>query len=256
MFLRPTLMIIAMLALAACDNTTARYASDYASQLSRKELLILPASAEAYTVDAASTQTRKYDYEDHIEPILTVELQKKLQERGYVAKILHKKDLAIDKSYVEYGAFQQAFKTAYEAAYQNKAFVKREEAMNSVIPLNGRAKALGTKLGAPLLVYIDYNETVRTADGQALDFAAGVAMQMLIGTSSSTPPDKTRAIVAIIDSENDRVLWTNPGASAGGGMVAGMMYTEDEQSLQHIQNSLEWALRELPKREDLFKKEQ
>ena len=133
--------------------------------------------------------------------------------------------------------------------------VKRDEAKNSVIRLNGRAKALGNKLNAPLMVYIDYNESARTADGQVADFAAGVAMQLLLGTSASAPPDQAIGIVAIIDSENDKILWVNPGGSAGGGMVAGMMYTDDEQSLQHVQNSLEWSLRELPKRDDLLSKQ-
>ncbi|MES2983956.1 MAG: hypothetical protein V4735_02065 [Pseudomonadota bacterium] len=255
MFLRSVTVLCAMLALTACDRTTARYSDDYATKLSRNELLILPTNAQAFTVDAAGTQTRKYEYEGHIEPILATELQKQLTEKGYRATILHKKDLMTDKGYTEYAAFKEAFTAAYEATYKAGALAKREDAKHSVIRLNGQAKALGQKLNAPLMVYIDYNETARTADGQALDFAAGVAMQMLLGSSGSTPPDQTRAIVALIDTENDKVLWMNPGASAGGGMVAGMIYTDEEQSLKHIQNSLSWALRELPKRDDLFKKE-
>ncbi len=255
MISRSLLALLAMVTLAACDNTTARYSDDYATKLSRNELLILPVNAEAYTVGAAGAKERKYEYEGHIEPILATELQKKLEEKGYRAKILHKKDLMKNKDYVEYAAFKEAFATAYKDTYDKGQMVKRDVAKQSDIRLQGRAKALGTKLNAPLMVYVDYNESVRTAGGQAVDFAAAVAMQLLVGTSASTPPDQVIDIVAIIDSENDRVLWVNPGGSAGGGMVDGMMYTDEEQSLRHIQNALGWSLRELPKRDELFKQE-
>lgn len=244
-----------VLGLAACDNTTARYSSDYANRLNRSDILILPASAEAYTLDAAGTQTRMYDYESHVENTLVDELQKKLGEKGYRARILHKKDLMENKTYREYGAFKEAFENAYKEEYKKGEVQKREVAKNSVMPLSRRAKELGQKLGASTLAFIQYNETVLTSDAQAVNFAADMAMALLVGRSNSAPPDNARATVALIDAENDKILWVNAGHSAGGGPIAGMVFTDEEQSVQHVRNSLNWSLSALPNRDKLFEKQ-
>ncbi len=254
-FLGISLVAFVALGLAGCDNTTARYTEDYAAKLDKSELLILPPYAEASMVNAAGSETRKYDYEEHIEPILADELQKKLEEKGYRARILRKKDLMNNQNYVPYAAFKESFKTAYEAAYKKGEVVKRDEAKKSLIHLDGRARSLGDRLQAPVMVYVDYNEKNSSNDAQAAQFAAGVVMQLLTGTNTSAPPDKARLVVAIIDGKDDKVLWTNPGASAGGGPIAAMVYTDEEQALNHVKASIDWAVKELPDRGDLFKKE-
>lgn len=253
MSLRPALLLVALLSLTACDMTSARYASDFSTKLSRNDLLILPANAEAYTEDAALNKTRKYDYESHVEPLLAEELEKELSEKGYRASVLPKAKLMVGKTYREYADFKEAMETSYLHTYKDGVAVSRDTAKNSVLHLNGSGKALGAKLKAPLLVYVNYDEVARTNDAQALDIATGVAMQLLVGTNTSAPPDHAKAVIAIVDSERDQVLWTNFGQSSGGGMVDGMIYTDDEQSLNHIRKSIAWALRELPKRDDLAK---
>lgn len=254
MILRLMAASLALLALTACDNTTARYSSDYASKLERNEILILPVYAEAYTV-STSGETREYDYEEHVEPILADELKKKLDEKGYHTRILRKADLMKDKTYREYEIFRTAFKEAYEEEYKTGQVKKREEAANSTMRLKDTAKTLGAKVGAPVMAYVEYNEKVTATDAQVVGFIAKVALAALLGSSGgSAPPDTSKVIIALIDAENNKVLWTNAGASAGGGLGAGMVYTDDEQSMQHVRTSLDWSLRELPKREDLYKK--
>lgn len=246
------LLALALLGLTGCDNTSARYSSDYASALSRNEILILPAYAEAYTQEASGNAQRMYDYEGHVEPLLARELETQLKSRGYRARVMEKKDLMTDKTYQEYGAFREAFTEAHKAAYSNGIFISRDKAKVSEIGLSGRAKALGKKLNAPVFAYIDYKETVRSSGAQAADFAASLALALLTRSANSgDAPDKSSVAVAIIDSEHDKVLWDNLGGSQGGGIGAKIIFTDEEQSQQHIHNAIGSALRELPARDQL-----
>ena len=253
MITRSLIITLSMLALAACDNTSARYSSDYASKLNRADIVILPVYAEASKVDMTGNHERQYDYEGYIEPILAEALQKKLIDKGYRARILYKKELLANKTYREYSSFREAFKTAYEDDAKRGAILKREDAENSVISLRGNAKSLGQKINAPIMAYVEYNEQNKTNDAQVAEFIGGVIIGALTGVNTSAPPDTTLVIVALIDAENDRVLFTNKGASIGGGIDGKLLYTDDEQARKHIDNSLKAALAPLPKREDLFK---
>lgn len=252
MLSRVALILLSIVALSGCDRTTSRYASDYASRLSQNEILIVPPYAEAYMLNANGSKERMYDYESHVEPTLSDELQKKLNEMGYHARVMHKSDLMNNGSYKEYGAFKETFITRYTEEYSKGEAIARDKAKNSVITFGGRAKALGDKLGVPVFAYIDYGETARTSAGQTLDFATALAVGMLTGSASSAPPDNAKVIVALIDARQDKLLWVNHGMSAGGGLLAGVVYTDDEQSLQHVRTTINGALHQLPNRDKLF----
>ena len=249
-------LLAALLLVSACGaQTTARYASDYARHLSEGQILILPVNAEAYTVSAMEGEERMVDYENHVEPKVAEQLQRSLRARGYSNRILRKADLLENDTYQEYAAFKAAFEASYEAAYKDGELAKVEDAKNSVIRFNGRAKELSEKLGAEKLVYVDYNETVSATDTQVADFAMALAMQALVGNSNATPPDNSRTVIAIIDGPGDRLLWVNHGRAAGGGLVDNMMYSGEEQSDNHIKHTIRNALRALPKRSKLFDEE-
>ena len=243
----------AVLLLCGCaEYTTARYATDYAATLSRNPMFIAPPSAEANTVEIGGAKTRAYNYEDHIEPILAKQAEEQLSAKGYRAKVISKKEMVSSKGYPEYEAFKSAFNSVYKDAFKNGRIIKRDQAKNSVLLLNGSGKALGHKLNAPVFVYIDYNESVRSSGGEALDFAKDVAFGVLTaGAAGVTAAEKAVAVVALIDTEQDKVLWVDSGGDAGGGWVDGVLHTDEERAVTHIRNSVAWALMTLPDRDKL-----
>ena len=251
--------VSAMLALSACTPaTTARYSSDYASRISQNQVFIAPPSAEANMVEVGGAKTRAYNYEGHIEPILAMQLQEQLLKKGYRATVISKRTLVDTQSYPEYAAFKEAFNNVYKDAYKYGKFMKRDQAKNSVMTLSGRGRALGQKLNAPVFAYIDYNESVRTSGGQALDFAKDVAFGVLTGgVAGGTASEQAVAVVALIDTENDKVLWVDSGGhSDGAGLMDGILHSDEERSAEHIRVSLLWALSTLPDRDKLMTADQ
>ncbi|KJV61092.1 hypothetical protein [Rickettsia amblyommatis] len=62
-----------------------------------KEILVLPMQTEVYTLDIDNCKERKYDYEDHLEELLKQEISLAMQKNGLRVKLLHNKDIRIQK---------------------------------------------------------------------------------------------------------------------------------------------------------------
>lgn len=253
MKIRMLALLCALSALTACGNyTTARSSSDYADIISKHNMLILPVNATAYTVSHGSEE-RMYDYENHIEPIIADELSEALEAKGYNNDILYKEDLKKGRRYQQYDVFTDVFDSGINTIYENQEMSKKEVAANTDLRFDGKAKKLSAKVSAPVLVYANYTEKVKTSGMEAAEFAAGVLVAALTGVgASSGPPDSAVLRVSIIDGDQDRLLWSNAGASLGGDLVDDMLYDNEQQSLNHVKTTIKNALSELPDRDKLF----
>lgn len=206
-------LIFVVLLTTACARTTLiRHSKDYETFAARpKKVLILPPIVEVNSVDFSNRKERKYDYESHLERIITEVIMSPMQEKGFRIKLLRRKDIAEQKLGKYVMDLREAYNKGREELYapllweESKAFTVSKNVGQS-------AKLLGEVTQADLLLMIDYAGVVKTNGARTRDFLLGVLTNN--SRTAFDNADNSIMVIGLIDTRSGNIIWTNMGSTS------------------------------------------
>lgn len=200
-------MPLLIVVLSGCaKTTTVRHRADYDSVISRHvEVLILPPQAEVNMVDISNRKERMCNYEYHLEDLIADTVITAIQEKGFRAKLLRKKDIHDQGLYGDYMHLRQSYDLVREELYAQLRW-EEEKAFNITKKVNPEAAiALGKKTNTDIILMTDYAGAVKTNGARTRDFV----MSILWSPSAIEGADKSVIIIGMIDARTGNILWTN-----------------------------------------------
>jgi hypothetical protein len=240
------------LSLSACGGrvTTLRHSSDYATSLSRSQIAALPAEAIVNTETAGGLQSRMYDYEDVIQPIIQDEVTTLLLEKGYGVHKIREQELKENKLYQDVhnlkGRYNEQARELYKALYE-----KAEKAENINNSVGGAAAAVSGKTGGQIFMLTNYEETVKNDGARVKDFM----VDALIGSNLGGETEKSVLTVGFVDGKTGKILWANQAfdkTSLIGSGLSSLTSSDEEIARKKIKTLVERVLSLLPDKGKLF----
>lgn len=199
-----------LLLLSACTKyTTVRQSANFKkSDLETSKFIVLPSEAIAYEKGYFGQAKRLYDYEAHIETLVTDKLVSHLQSMGYDAISLSQYEIYKSKISPKMLELRELYQPAIIELYK-EVIMPQEEAHNIVSKINVPYEVsqlallkLGNKNKA-LLVFCDYSHTAYNNSARVMSSL----MALVVGEYSN---DDTASIrVGIVNSDTGEILWSN-----------------------------------------------
>ncbi len=199
------LILVVMVASGCTKMTTVRHAPNYKSAVAgHKEVLILPPLVEVNTVDIAGRKERMYDYETHLEDIITREMVKPFEDKGFRVKSLKRRDIYDLKLFHSFTSLRDSYNLAREELY-SKLLWEEDKAFSITKNLGRDATILGEGTNGDLLIMVDYAQIVKTNGARTRD----LALNILFGVGGLENVDSSSMVIGIIDTKNGDLLWAN-----------------------------------------------
>ena len=248
--LRLILAITALITVSACaKHTTIRKFTNAESIIQDKQqMTIMPASVEINTMDIAGKLQRMHDYEYSIEDIVARELVKALNEKGYSARHITKRELHEKKLSGNLLDLKNKYDEQLKSSYKTR-LLKEEFAFNSELGVENLQKKIAKKTSSELLVISTYYNTIKTNGARFKDLSLAVLGAYLGNTSIGNYDSEASTLyVGIIDGDNGRLLWNNV-ASRGKtvfGSAIDNTQKQEEVDTKYVQDIIEEILKPLP----------
>lgn len=207
MRLSHSLLLAALLLSSACaaPRTTIRHSPDYTAILREQGVLtVLSPEVSVNTVNIGNQKERMYDYEYHLEDVIAKELTAALKSKGYEVTSLRKADIHKQQLSRTLMEMRNEYNIARNSLY-TPLTMEETNAFSIRKHLGERTIIFGEKTNSNLLVLVDYSGSIKTNGARAKDFA----MDMLLGTQSSSSVDGSTLIVGIVDGLTGNLLWSN-----------------------------------------------
>lgn len=201
------LLIVGLLCCGCTPTTTLRHHSNYKDSIkSAKDAVIMPVVAEVNTVSFGGKKERMYDYETHIEGMISEIMLSSLVDKGLRVKLLRKKHIHEQHIGDIILSLRKHYNDAREELY-SPLNQEHKKAFNIVKNIGNSAKALRETIGSDLLIFVDYVGAVKTTGARTLDFASTI----LLGDEVSKDADNSSLVIGLIDARGGDVIWMNLG---------------------------------------------
>jgi hypothetical protein len=218
---------MAVFAVSCTKTTTIRHAEDYKNSVIRgKHVLILPPEVEVNTLDVSGKKTRMDEYENHLRELIRERLVVALEKNHLRARVLRAKDINDLELYRPLNHLRASYDELSKELYKTPAmYVKTAFVVDKNI--KEKAAIFGEKTSSDILVFVDYDQVVRTNGARALKFLAAA----VVGVSDGSLDDVACMMVAFIDANTGRFVWSNltygfGGASGSGGQKADLKHMD------------------------------
>jgi hypothetical protein len=236
MKMRFLLLVLVTLVASSC-TTTVRHKADYQSSLSggHNQSLILPPAVEVNIVDLAVKKERLYDYEYHLENIISQDLLIALEKQGLRAKILTRRNLHDQELTRDEAMMRERYVEIREKLYK-KIEMNEKQAFNIDENVGPRASLIGSKNDSSLLVILDYIRISKTGGARTADFM----MDAFLRTNKTDLADRVVIVVGLIEARTGNILWTNLSSNEGGIFSSAIdkSSVEDKAEAKRIQGIL------------------
>jgi hypothetical protein len=187
------LVFIAITASACANNTTQRHVPEYRSILGQnRNILILPPEVVVYSVESSGSKKRMYDYEYNLESIIIDQMIPTLQNKGFSARLLSRKEIHEQNLHEEVARLNGIYGTNRDELYVNKN-------------VGQAAATIGSKNNSNLLLLTDYARSIKTSGLKTLN----VMTDLFLGTRTSAEGDVAVVVVGIIEAKTGRIIWAN-----------------------------------------------
>lgn len=199
------LILVAIIA-SSC-TTTVRHKDNYQSAIARSnhKMLILPPAAEVGTIDITGKRERMYDYELHLEDILSQETIEALSNEGFRVKAISRRTLHEQGLTRDEARLHTRYDEARDSLYANHNLDKKKAFnINEKIGVQF-SSVIGKKNDTDLLIMIDFIKNFKTTGAKTKD----AIMDALLRTNYSADTDKSIMILTIIDANSGDILWSN-----------------------------------------------
>lgn len=246
-------LLLTAIVLSSCTKTTTlRHHKDFQNQLYKsKTLTILPATVEVVSIDAAGKSTRNYNYEALVEDVIIDVLRLKLEQMGYKASYLNRREIHNNKLSRHVLNFRENYNKKIAELYRAINW-EEEKARNVELVLDKPAKEVAKLTGADLIIFVEYHLRAKTSGACTKDFAVAILSAALSGSSGAQDPAEIVSLrIAIINPYNGEFVWSN-FTKAGFGTFSGVFNKNasdlETTRLKEIFNAL---LQGLPAKEKL-----
>jgi hypothetical protein len=239
--------MIALCLLSACAGgvrtTTVRHSVDYAKILKENNLALLPSEVVVNMVNAGNGQERMYNYEYHMEEVISREVVAAFNAKGYRVTAVRKADIHTQKLSHELVDMRAEYGRVYKSLYmpyamdEKLAFTVRRD-------IGTKAASLGEKTNSPVLVLVDYAGSVKTNGARAKDFA----MDVLLGTRQSSNAEGAVLSIGLVEAATGAILWSNMGAESEDiyGSALDNLSSQDEVETKRVKQLVTRVLSPLP----------
>ncbi len=215
MYLKSFLAIaaIALLSTGCSNMTPERHMAGYESVvLKQKNIAILPAEVYVETVDYFGAKERMHDYEYHLEKMIDREMLPAIQEKGFKAKRLSRKDIHNKKLNKLVGELRARYGEKRAIVY-DKYLWNEKEAFDLSQNIGTIAVELGEAVKSDLLVFVDFVASSKTQGAQTAEVVTSLLLGALSGKAryNNEPSEEAVMVIAIIDAKTGNILWSNKG---------------------------------------------
>jgi hypothetical protein len=199
------LVFIAITASACVNNTTQRHVPEYRSILGQnRNILILPPEVVVYSVESSGSKKRMYDYEYNLESIIIDQMIPTLQNKGFSARLLSRKEIHEQNLHEEVARLNGIYGTNRDELYV-KALWEEKDAFAINKNVGQAAATIGSKNNSNLLLLTDYARSIKTSGLKTLN----VMTDLFLGTRTSAEGDVAVVVVGIIEAKTGRIIWAN-----------------------------------------------
>ena len=136
-----------------------------------KVALLLPPKIEVNQIDAWKKKTRVYSYEDRLEEIIIDILMTKMQDKGYNVKLLSRAEIGTNKLSKHVVDTKDDLDDILKILYTGGAW--KEDAAYSIDHKIPSAVDLGKKVGADLLIVVNFYAESKTTGAMTMSVFAG-----------------------------------------------------------------------------------
>lgn len=205
--IRLYLPLLLVLICSACSKTTLlRHRQDYTSNYTQyHQLLVMPVVAEIHIADFSDKKERLYDYEYHIQDLITRQIIPILEAKGFKTKLLSKSDI----KELQLGKDITSFKSKYNQLRQElyKPLLLEEAKAFAIDKSVGQFSAdLGKKTQSDLLVVVDYAGLIKTNGARVRD----LAMSLLFNNRTMAEnADNAVMFIGMVEAKSGNILWLN-----------------------------------------------
>lgn len=199
----PLVFSFLLLVSACIPMTSVRHSQDYHTHLS-DSLAVLPVEASISMVDIGNKAERMYDYESHLEMMLSQAIIAEFQQKGYRATLFRKQDIydkGISSSVLD---LRQHFKNIGSELI-HPLMIPEAKAFSTTINFGDKASTLGKEMNSKAIVIAEYSGAIKTNGARARD----LALDLLLGSQMTTNVDGSRLLISIIDTSTGQLLWSN-----------------------------------------------
>ncbi len=225
-FLNILFLAFVIITTVGCGKPTTlqRYHAGYEAEIIKlNEVLIIPPVATVHTVGAFGSKEKMYDYEFNLEDLIQKQMIAAIEAKGYRAQLLHKKTIAEQHLNNLVMTLRDEYALVSKVLYTPAAW-EEEKAFSINQNLGKLAIELGEKTHSDLILIADYNGAIKTNGARTADFIGA----MLTGHSDALQnSDSATMLIAIIDTKNGTLLWSNMGHSILG-MFDGTQTDKDD----------------------------
>ena len=191
--------------------TLERHSAGYENVVAKqKDVLILPSEVYVETIDYLGAKERKHDYEYHLEKIIDREMLPAIEEKGFKAKRLTRRDIHNQKLIGIVADLRAGYESKRAALYKEN-FWDGKRAFGIAENIGAIAVELGESTKSDLLVFVDFLGTSKTRGAQTIEILTDALMVAFSGNSArnSDPSEEAVMIIGIIDAKTGNILWSN-----------------------------------------------
>jgi hypothetical protein len=199
-------LFIITIILSSCGTiSSVRHSVEYDKILNKSnKILILPSSVEVVTSDTLGKKDRQYNYEIYLSDIMSESLKSAIQNKGFRATILHKKDI-IDKGiYKDISKLRAKYNEAREELYKTLLW-DTEKAFSVSYNIGPEAIIVGEKTESGILLFADYVRNIKTTGSRTIAFIADA----FFNTRSSDDVDSAVMFIGLVNAKDGKLLWLN-----------------------------------------------
>lgn len=198
-------LFAALLLTSSCTRYTyLRKTADLENELSKNnKVVLIPSEATINTVDVAGKKTKMYDFEEAVEEVIVDIVIPKLQAKGYSIQVLTKKDIREDKISKDIMILRENYEDILKELYTPELWAEEKAFnINSYINKKGDYKEL---MNSNLILFVDYASQNKTSGAMMKDFL----INLVISSKEREIAEKSIIAIAMIDSKDGKVLWSN-----------------------------------------------
>lgn len=243
------IVVLFAVSTSACV-TTVRSMPEFDAALNKAKVsAVLPAKAEVYI-----SNDRMYDYESHIENLITDILSTKLAYKGYRTKPISKIYLRKDKLYQDFDRLNAKYTEQVKEMYttlqknQDDAFASNNNVGKDFIKS-------ADKYGSNIVVLSQYGEVIQSSGEKAISFMVDIVSTALTGSSANLGGNVENATLTIsfVNLATGEILWSNRHILVENIISAGIntLYSDEEVDKDKVTKLVEGVLAELPDRDKL-----
>lgn len=204
-----------------CSTTTVRHSKDYQSYLDEsRNYVVLPPEATVSEIDISGTGKRLYNFEYNIEIIIAEQIIPILNDKGFRAKLLTRKDIHDQKINIAINRLDEEYQEISKKLYKEES-ISEDKAFNIDMNVGNIISIPASQNNADIAIIASYIRSIKSSGSQALGFAAA-----LVGHGSE-PADIAKLQIAFINAKTGEILWVNRSAK-----IYSTFFSSDSKELE------------------------